>query len=143
MKILGIEHVGIAIENLDEDAPFWRLLLNNCEYVSEVVKEQKVITEIFDTGRGKIELLKATSPNSPIAKFIEKRGKGIHHFCLQVEDIKLSIKELIEAGIELIDKTPRVGAEGFMIAFIHPKSTNGVLVELSEKPIRLSKKSHK
>ncbi len=140
MKILGIEHVGIAIENLDEDAQFWRLLLNNCEYISEVVKEQRVLTEIFDTGRGKIELLKAMSPNSPIAKFIEKRGKGIHHICLQVEDIKLAIKELIEAGIELIDKTPRVGAEGFMIAFIHPKSTSGVLVELSEKPTSLSNK---
>ncbi len=140
MKILGIEHIGIAIENLDEDAPFWRLLLNNCEYVSEVVKEQKVITEIFDTGLGKIELIKATSPESPIAKFIEKRGKGIHHICLQVADIKLAIKELIDAGVELIDKTPRVGAEGFMIAFIHPKSTGGVLVELSEKPTRLSNK---
>ncbi|NHZ85690.1 MAG: methylmalonyl-CoA epimerase [Planctomycetia bacterium] len=140
MKILGIEHVGIAIEDLDEDAPFWRLLLNNCEYVSEVVKEQKVITEIFDTGQGKIELLKAMSPESPIAKFIEKRGKGIHHICLQVEDVKLAIEELIEAEVELIDKTPRVGAEGFLIAFIHPKSTSGVLVELSEKPTRLSNK---
>ena len=134
MKILGIEHVGIAIENLDEDAPFWRLLLNNCEYVSEVVKEQKVITEIFDTGQGKIELLKAMSPESPIAKFIEKRGKGIHHICLQVEDVKLAIEELIEAGVELIDKTPRVGAEGYLVAFIHPRSTGGVLVELAEKP---------
>lgn len=134
MKILGIEHIGIAIDNLDEDAPFWKLLLNNCEHISEEVKEQNVITEIFDTGRGKIELLEATSPESPIAKFIEKRGKGIHHICLQVDDIQQAINELIEAGVELIDKTPRVGAEGFMIAFIHPRSTGGVLVELAERP---------
>ncbi len=135
MKILGIEHIGIAIDNLDEDAPFWKLLLNNCEHISEEVKEQKVITEIFDTGQGKIELLEATSLDSPIAKFIEKRGKGIHHICFEVDDIQQAINELIEAGIKLIDKTPRVGAEGFMIAFIHPRSTGGVLVELAEKPI--------
>lgn len=134
MKILGIEHIGIAIDNLDEDAPFWKLLLNNCEHISEEVKEQNVVTEIFDTGRGKIELLEATSPESPIAKFIEKRGEGIHHICLQVDDIQQAINELIEAGVELIDKTPRVGTEGFMIAFIHPRSTGGVLVELAERP---------
>lgn len=134
MKILGIEHIGIAIDNLDEDAPFWKLLLNNCEHISEEVKEQNVVTEIFDTGRGKIELLEATSPESPIAKFIEKRGEGIHHICFQVDDIQQAINELIEAGVELIDKTPRVGAEGLMIAFIHPRSTGGVLVELAERP---------
>ncbi len=134
MKILGIEHIGVAISNFDEDAPFWKLLLNNSEPISEEVIQQKVITEIFDTGRGKIELLEATSPESPIAKFIEKRGKGIHHICLEVDDIKLAIKELVEADIELIDKTPRVGAEGYLVAFIHPKSTGGVLVELAEKP---------
>ena len=138
MKILGIEHIGIAVENFDENAPFWKLLLNNCDHISEEVKEQNVITEIFDTGRGKIELLEATSPESPIAKFIEKRGRGIHHISLEVDDIKLAIEELTEADVELIDKTPRVGAEGFMIAFIHPRSTGGVLVELAEKPIRLN-----
>ena len=133
MKILGIEHVGIAIESMEEDASFWNLLLNNCNTISEKVNDQKVITEIFDTGQGKIELLEATSQDSPITKFIEKRGKGIHHICLQVDDIQQAINELIEAGVELIDKTPRVGAEGYMIAFIHPKSTSGVLVELAEK----------
>ncbi|MEE8479297.1 MAG: methylmalonyl-CoA epimerase, partial [Candidatus Neomarinimicrobiota bacterium] len=130
MKILGIEHVGIAIDSIEEDASFWNLLLNNCDTISEKVNDQKVITQIFDTGQGKIELLKATSQDSPITKFIEKRGKGIHHVCLQVDDIQQAINELIEAGVELIDKTPRVGAEGYMIAFIHPKSTSGVLVEL-------------
>jgi methylmalonyl-CoA/ethylmalonyl-CoA epimerase len=134
MKILGIEHIGIAIENFDEDAPFWKMLLSDSDHISEGVKEQKVITEIFDTGQGKIELLEATSPESPVAKFIEKRGKGIHHICLEVDDIKLAIEELIEAGIELIDKTPRVGAEGYLVAFIHPRSTGRVLVELAEKP---------
>ncbi len=134
MKILGIEHIGIAIDNFDEDAPFWKMLLSDSDHISEGVKEQKVITEIFDTGQGKIELLEATSPESPIAKFIEKRGKGIHHICLEVDDIKLAIKELTEAGIEVIDKTPRVGAEGYLVVFIHPKSTGRVLVELAEKP---------
>ncbi|MEE8478930.1 MAG: methylmalonyl-CoA epimerase [Candidatus Neomarinimicrobiota bacterium] len=138
MKILGIEHIGIAIDSMDEDASFWKLLLNNCNTISENVNDQKVITEIFDTGHGKIELLEATSQDSPITKFIEKRGKGIHHFCLQVDDIQQAINELIEAGVELIDKTPRVGAEGLMIAFIHPKSTSGVLVELAEKQIKLN-----
>ena len=135
MKILGIEHIGIAVDNLEKNAPFWKLLLENSEPVTEEVKEQNVITEIFDTGRGKIELLEATSSESPIAKFIEKRGKGIHHICLQVVDIKLAIDELNEAGVELIDKTPRIGAEGYLIAFIHPSSTGGVLVELAEKPV--------
>jgi len=133
MKILGIEHVGIAIESMEEDASIWNLLLNNCNTISEKVNDQKVIAEIFDTGQGKIELLEATSQDSPLAKFIEKSGKGIHHICLQVDDIQQAINELIEAGVELIDKTPRVGAEGYMIAFIHPKSTSGVLVELAEK----------
>jgi len=135
MKILGIEHIGIAVNNLETDAPFWELLLKNWEPSSEEVKEQKVITKIFDTGRGKIELLEATSSESPIAKFIDKRGKGIHHICLQVDDIQLAIEELIEAGVDLIDKTPRVGAEGYLIAFIHPRSTGGVLVELAEKSV--------
>lgn len=134
MKILGIEHIGIAIDNLEKDAPFWKLLLNNSDPTTEEIKKQKVITAIFNTRRGKIELLEATSPESPIAKFIEKRGKGIHHICLEVDDIEQAIEELVEAGIELIDKTPRVGAEGLLITFIHPRSTGGVLVELAEKP---------
>ena len=134
MKILGIEHIGIAVDNLEKNAPFWKLLLNNNDPISEEIKEQKVLTKIFNTGQGKIELLEAISPNSPIARFIEKRGQSIHHICLQVNDIKLAIEELNEAGVELIDKTPRIGAEGYLIAFIHPRSAGGVLVELAEKP---------
>ena len=135
MKILGIEHIGIATDNFDKDALFWKLLLKNCEHSTEEIKEQKVITKIFDTGQGKIELLEATSSESPIAKFISKKGIGIHHICLQVDDIKLAIAELTESGVDLIDSTPRIGAEGYLIAFIHPRSTGGVLVELVEKSV--------
>jgi len=135
MKILGIEHIGIAVGNLEKNAPFWKLLLNNNDPITEEIIDQKVVTEIFDTGHGKIELLEANSQDSPIGKFIEKRDQGIHHICLQVDNIKLAIEELIEAGVELIDKTPRVGAEGYLIAFIHPRSAGGVLVELAEKPV--------
>ena len=135
MKVLGIEHVGIAVESFEKDAPFWQLLLKYSDNYSEEVKDQKVNTNIFATGNGKVELLEATAPDSPIAKFIDKRGKGIHHICLHVEDIVHALIELELHGVELIDKVPRVGAEGYLIAFIHPKSTGGVLVELAEKPI--------
>ncbi len=133
MKILGIEHIGIAIDSIEKEAPFWKLLLKDSKNSSEVIDDQKVITDIFDTGFGKIELLEATDPDSPIAKFIEKRGKGIHHICLQVDHIQKAIAEMINAGVQMIDKIPRLGAEGLLIAFIHPKSTGGVLVELAEK----------
>ena len=135
MKILGIEHIGIAVGNMEKNAPFWKLLLNNNDPITEEIIDQKVVTEIFDTGQGKIELLEATSQDSAIGKFIEKRGQGIHHICLQVENIKQAIEELIESGVDLIDKIPRIGAEGYLIAFIHPRSTGGVLVELAEKPV--------
>ena len=135
MKILGIEHIGIAVGNMEKNAPFWKLLLNNNDPITEEIIDQKVVTEIFDTGQGKIELLEATYQDSAIGKFIEKRGQGIHHICLQVENIKQAIEELIEAGVELIDKIPRIGAEGYLIAFIHPRSTGGVLVELAEKSV--------
>ena len=135
MKILGIEHIGIAVGNMEKNAPFWKLLINNNDPITEEIIDQKVVTEIFNTGQGKIELLEATSQDSAIGKFIEKRGQGIHHICLQVENIKQAIEELIEAGVELIDKIPRIGAEGYLIAFIHPRSTGGVLVELAEKSV--------
>jgi len=135
LKVLGIEHIGIAVESFEKDSPFWELLLSNCDSNSEEITEQKVNTKIFDTKSGKIELLEATRPESPIAKFISNRGKGIHHICLHVENVKEAIAELQEANIELIDKEPRVGAEGYLIAFVHPKSTGGVLVELAEKPM--------
>ena len=91
-------------------------------------------TKIYDTGKGKIELLDSLDETSPVRKFIQKRGPGIHHICLEVEDISIAIKELKESGIEVLSDFPRVGAEGYKIVFIHPKSTGGVLVELAEKP---------
>jgi len=133
MKVLGIEHIGIAVDNFKEDAPFWKLLMSGTNEYDEEVYEQKVNTKIFDTTKGKIELLEATDNASPIAKFINKRGKGIHHICLHVENIENALNELNDAGITLIDNEPRTGAEGYKIAFIHPKSTGGVLVELAEK----------
>ena len=135
MKILGIEHIGIAVENIDQSAPFWKTILGISLTTNEEVKEQGIVTDIFDTGKGKVELLEATSPDSPIAKFIEKRGQGIHHICFQVDDIHGAIRELINAGVNVISEEPKVGAEGYLVTFIHPKSTGGVLVELAEKPL--------
>ena len=135
MKILGIEHIGIAVENIDQSAPFWKTILGIPLTTNEEVKEQGIVTDIFDTGKGKVELLEATSPDSPIAKFIEKRGQGIHHICFQVDDIHGAIRELINAGVNVISEEPKVGAEGYLVTFIHPKSTGGVLVELAEKPL--------
>jgi methylmalonyl-CoA epimerase len=133
MKIIGIEHIGIATKSIENNSPFWDLLLRDCHQFSEEVEEQKVNTKIYDTERGKIELLEATSDNSPIARFIEKRGNGIHHICIQVESIKDAITELVDSKVQMIDRQPRIGVEGYKIAFVHPKSTGGILVELAEK----------
>ncbi len=133
MKIVGIEHVGIAVHSIDEKAAFWEYILKIDRTATETVAEQGVSTAIFDTGKGKIELLEAIDPNSPIAKYISKRGPGLHHICLEVEDITSAIKELKENDISLINETPTRGVEGYLIAFIHPRSTGGVLVELAQK----------
>jgi methylmalonyl-CoA epimerase len=133
MKILGIEHLGIAVKDLENDAPFWNHILNIEHQSTEVVEDQSVTTDIYDTGNGKIELLESTKPGSAIAKFIEKRGAGIHHVCFEVEDIYLAIKELKENNIHVLSDEPSTGAEGYKVVFIHPKSTGGVLVELAEK----------
>ena len=133
MKILGIEHLGIAVKDLANEAPFWNHILNIEHQSTEVVEDQSVTTDIYDTGNGKIELLESTKPGSAIAKFIEKRGAGIHHVCFEVEDIYLAIKELKENNIHVLSDEPSTGAEGYKVVFIHPKSTGGVLVELAEK----------
>lgn len=133
MKILGIEHIGIAVESIEKDSPFWELLFSNIKQYTEQVPEQKVNTKIFDTKSGKVELLEATADDSPIAKFVAKKGKGMHHICFHVDNIDNAISELIASNIKMIDEEPRVGAEGYKIAFIHPMSTGGVLVELAEK----------
>ena len=133
MKVIGVEHIGIAIKDLEKNAPFWSKVLGIEQTKTEDVDDQGVITDIYDTGRGKIELLLSKYPDSPIGKFLKKRGPGIHHICLQVKDIEKSIKVLKKHGIETIGEKYSIGAEGFKVIFIHPRSTGGVLVELAEK----------
>ena len=133
-KILGIEHVAIAVNDLEHPADLFGNLLGINRTSTEEIHDQKVITDIFDTGAGKVELLKATSDDSPITKFLEKRGPGVHHVAFRVDNLALALEELSAAGVNLIDTEPRIGAEGMLIAFLHPKSTSGVLVELCQKP---------
>ena len=135
MKILGIEHIGIAVENQKDTASFWGEILQIVHTHTERVESEGVNTEIFDTVKGKIELLNSISEDSPIRKFLKKRGPGIHHLCLEVKDINIAIKELKDSKIQTINENPTIGAEGYKIVFIHPKFTGGVLVELAEKPI--------
>ena len=132
-KILGIEHVGIAVESLTDQSTIFSDILGLECLSSEEVKDQQVITDIYETGRGKLEFLKATDENSPISRFIDKKGQSIHHIALKVDNLQPALDYLQDQGIQLIDKKPRIGAEGFSIAFLHPKSTGGVLIELCEK----------
>ena len=133
MKIIGIEHIGIAVKNIREASPFWNHVLQIDHSTTEDVDDQGVITDIYDTGKGKVELLQAKYPDSPVAKFLDRRGPGIHHICLQVEDIDEAIQELKSEGIQLIGNGASIGAEGYRVVFIHPRSAGGVLVELAEK----------
>ncbi len=133
-KVLGIEHIAVAVNDMDNPSNFFGNLLGINNTSKEEVEDQKVITDIYDTGFGKIELLKATAEDSPITKFLSKRGQGVHHVAFLVDDLQLALAELAEAGVELIDSKPKVGAEEMLIAFLHPKSTSGVLVELCQKP---------
>tara|TARA_B100001248_G_scaffold249190_1_gene222171 strand:+ start:1413 stop:1820 length:408 start_codon:yes stop_codon:yes gene_type:complete len=133
MKIIGIEHVGIATIDLSKAKKFWNLVLGIENTSTEDVENQGVITDIYDTGNGKIELLLSKYPKSDIAKFITKKGVGIHHICLRVEDIDEAINELKENNIDIIGNNYTYGAEGYKIIFIHPRSTGGVLLELAEK----------
>ena len=132
MKILGIEHIGIAVKDMDRNAPFWKHVLKIPHKGTETVAQEGVTTDIYDTGSGKVELLKSTVSGSVIEKFLEKRGEGIHHVCFEVDDINKAIIELNELNIDVISDRPTVGAEGFKVVFIHPKSTGGVLVELAQ-----------
>ena len=134
MKLSHIEHIGIAVKSLDEAIPFWEKQLGLKCYAIEEVKEQKVRTAFFKIGQSKNELLESTDPDGPIGKFIEKKGEGIQHLAIAVEGLQSNLNELAESGVQLIDKAPRKGAEGLDIAFLHPKSTHGVLLELCEKP---------
>ena len=135
MNISHIEHLGIAVKSLDEAIPYYENILGMKCYSIEEVADQKVKTAFFKVGQTKLELLEPTSDESPIAKFIEKRGEGIHHLAFAVEDgVANALAEMEGKGVRLIDKAPRKGAEGLNIAFIHPKSTPGVLTEFCEKP---------
>jgi len=132
MKISHIEHLGIAVRSIEEALPYWENVLGLKCYNIEEVTDQKVRTAFLKIGEVKIELLEPTSEESTIAKFLETKGPGIHHIAYAVKDIEAALGEVEEKGIRLIDKTPRKGAEGLTIAFLHPKSTEGVLTELCE-----------
>lgn len=136
MEISHIEHIGIAVPSLDEAIPFYENILGFKCFAIEEVADQKVRTAFFKVGQTKIELLEGTSPESAISKFIEKNGGrgGVHHVAFNVESVEEALKEAEAAGIQLIDKAPRKGAENLMIAFLHPKSTKGVLTELCQQP---------
>ena len=132
MKLTHIEHIGIAVNSLDEAIPYYEEILGLKCYAIEEVADQKVKTAFFKVGDTKIELLESTDPEGPIGKFVEKRGQGIHHLAFAVDGIENALKEAEEKGIRLIDKQPRRGAEGLDIGFLHPKSTFGVLTEFCE-----------
>ena len=136
MKIVGIEHIGIAVNDLNTSSSFWENILNIVHTYTEDVESEGVITKIFDTGKGKIELLDSLDKNSPIHKFLQKRGPGIHHICFEVDNINNAISELKRFKIDILNDRPSIGAEGYKIVFIHPRSTGGVLVELAEKPAK-------
>lgn len=130
MELTHIEHIGIAVKNLDESIKYYENVLGLKCYAIEEVADQRVKTAFFKVGQTKIELLESTDPDGPIGRHIEKRGEGIHHLAFSVNDLPAALKEAQENGIRLIDNEPRKGAEGLNIAFLHPKSTNGVLTEL-------------
>lgn len=125
-----LEHLGIAVADIQQSTQLFRKLLNSQEYKEEVVESEGVKTVFFKLGNTKIELLGATNTTSPIAKFLSKKKEGIHHIAINVDDIDEEIKRLKREGFELINDTPKDGADGKKIVFLHPKSTNGVLVEL-------------
>ncbi|MCB2230718.1 methylmalonyl-CoA epimerase [bacterium] len=132
-----LSHVGIAVKSLDEAITHYTAITGSKPIMVTEVADQKVRVAMFSSGGehtgGRIELLEATSPDSPIAKYLEKRGSGLHHICIYVDDIEARLSALKAAGYRLIDESPRVGAEGNRIAFVHPSAGDGVLIELEEK----------
>jgi len=133
MEISHIEHIGIAVADLEKAIEFYENVLGLKCYRIEEVEDQKVKTAFFQVGQTKIELLESTAPDGPIAKYIEKKGEGMHHLAFSVKNIEKQLEEVSSKGVQLIDSKPRKGAEGLDIAFLHPKSTKGVLVEFCEK----------
>jgi methylmalonyl-CoA/ethylmalonyl-CoA epimerase len=133
MDILKIDHLGIAVNSIEEGKTFWSDVLGLAFEGTETVEAQKVTTAFFPVSESEVELLESTSPDGPVAKYIEKRGPGIQHVAFRVKNIEAALDELKEKGIKLIDEKPRNGAGGARIAFLHPKATGGVLVELCER----------
>ncbi|MCX6290663.1 MAG: methylmalonyl-CoA epimerase [Bacteroidetes bacterium] len=131
--MLKIEHIGIAVRNLETANKLFSILLNTEVYKEETVESEGVMTSFLKTGETKIELLQATGEQSPVSKFIEKKGEGIHHIAFEVENIKDAMKRLKESGFILLSEEPRVGADNKLVCFLHPKSTNGVLVEICQE----------
>jgi methylmalonyl-CoA/ethylmalonyl-CoA epimerase len=131
--IRGISHIGIAVKSIEEQVPFYRDVLGAAYEGTEEVPDQKVRVAFFQAGNTRLELLEPTDPSSPIARFMEKRGEGIHHVAYHVDDVAGKIEQLKRAGIRMIDETPRPGAHHTRIAFIHPSSTHGVLTELCQE----------
>lgn len=131
--IKKVDHIGIAVQNLEETLQFYTETLGIELHGTEIVEEQKVRVAFLPVGDTEIELLESTEPDGPIAKFIEKKGEGIQHIALRVDNIEVAIEEMKAKGVKMIDEKPRYGAGGAKIAFCHPKSTKGVLVELTER----------
>ena len=127
---MKINHLGIATKGIDEALKFWSDALGLENVHTEIVEDQKVRVAMLPIGESRVELLEPTSEDSPISKFLEKRGGGIHHIAVEVDDIEASLSQLKAKGMRLIDEAPRVGAENCLVAFVHPSSTNGVLLEL-------------
>lgn len=133
MKILKIDHIGVAVNSIDAGKDFWTAMMELHLEGVETVEEQKTTTAFLPVGESEIELLESTSPEGPIAKYIEKKGEGVQHIAFRVENLEEALAELKAKGVRLIDETPRIGAGGAKIAFLHPKATAGVLVELCQR----------
>lgn len=133
---MKIEHIGIAVKDIEQSNELFKVLFNKPAYKQEEVESEGVKTSFFMLGDSKIELLQATNPDSPIAKFIDKKGEGMHHIAFEVEDIDAEITRLKNEGFKLIHDVPKLGADNKRIAFLHPKSTNGVLVELCQEIVK-------
>ena len=131
--VIKLDHIGIAVSNLEESIKVYTDLLGMKLQGTETVEEQKVKTAFLPLGETEIELLESTAPDGPIGKFIEARGQGVQHLAFRVDDIEAALAELKAKGVKLIDEKPRYGAGGAKIAFLHPKSTNGVLIELCQR----------
>jgi len=130
-----LEHIGIAVKSLSDSIPIFEALLNAACYKEELVESEAVKTAFFSVGTQKIELLESTDPDGIIARFIEKKGEGIHHIAFAVQDIESEITRLVNAGFKVLNEKPRPGADNKLVCFLHPKNTNGVLIELCmEKP---------